>query len=223
MRFLKICFPALACVFLFCIAARAADDFSKWEKEIAAFEAADKTSPPPKDAILFIGSSSIRFWTTLAQDFPNQKVINRGFGGSQIADSTHFADRIVWPYEPRQIVMLCGGNDLNAGKTPPQVADDFKAFVARVREKLPDVAIAYISIQPAPVRWAQREKIVGANRLIEAFTKTGSNLVFIDVFSKELTSDGQPNETLFREDRLHLNAKGYELLKSIVAPHLGEK
>ncbi len=223
MRFLKTCFPALVCFVLAGLSARAADDFSKWEKEIAAFEAADKTSPPPRDAILFIGSSSIRFWTTLAEDFPNHKVINRGFGGSQIADSTHFADRIVWPYEPRQIVMLCGGNDLNAGKTPQQVADDFKAFVARVREKLPDVPITYISIPAAPVRWAQREKIVEANRLIEACAKSGSKLTFIDVFSKQLTPDGQPDETLFREDRLHLNAKGYLLLKSAVAPLLGKK
>ena len=92
-----------------------AADFEKWEKEIAAYEQADRTSPPPKGGLLFIGSSTIRLWKTLAQDFHQHRVINRGFGGSQIADSTHFAERIIFPYAPRMILLRAGGNDIHAG------------------------------------------------------------------------------------------------------------
>src|SRR5262249_31053266 len=112
-------------------------DFAKWEKEIAAFEQSDHTNPPPKGALLFIGSSTIRLWKSLAQDFPEQRVINRGFGGSEILDATHFAERIVFPCEPRMIFLRAGGNDLNAGKSPEQVFADFKAFVTRIHGKLP--------------------------------------------------------------------------------------
>src|SRR5215204_2122828 len=115
-------------VFVLAIAAAHAET-NRWDADIAAFEAKDRTNPPPKDAIVFIGSSSIRLWKTLEQDFPEHKVINRGFGGSETADSVHFADRIVLPYRPKLVVMYAGGNDINAGKTPEQVAGNFKAFV----------------------------------------------------------------------------------------------
>src|SRR2546423_9553455 len=117
-----------------------------FEKDILAFEASDKTNPPPKNAVLFIGSSSIRMWKTLARDFPDYQVINRGFGGSQIADSVYFFDRIVTKYEPRVIVFYAGGNDINAGKSAEIVFDDFKHFVSAVREKLPATKVVYISI-----------------------------------------------------------------------------
>src|SRR5690606_19142180 len=112
----------------------------------AAYEAADKMNPPQKGGIVFTGSSSIRLWKTLAKDFPHHNVLNRGFGGSQISDAIQFIDRIVLPYEPRMIVMYCGGIDLNAGESPEQVAGDFRTFTEKVREKLPSLRILYISI-----------------------------------------------------------------------------
>ncbi|MCX6910286.1 MAG: GDSL-type esterase/lipase family protein [Verrucomicrobia bacterium] len=127
----------------------------RWEKDILAFESADTKNPPPKDAILFIGSSSIKLWKTLAKDFPGHKVINRGFGGSQIADATRYADRIIIPCKPRLIVLGAGGNDIHGGKSPEQVADDFKAFVEKIRAALPDTRIAFYAITPAPVRAAE--------------------------------------------------------------------
>ena len=197
------------------------NDYARWEKEIAAFEAADRTNPPPAGGILFIGSSSIRLWKTLAQDYPRHQVLNRGFGGSQIADSTHFAERIVFPYAPRQIIMYAGGNDINAGKSPEQVAADFKAFVQKVHQRLPQTRIAYISIAPNPARWAQVERVREANRLIKAFTQSDPRLEYIDAFSHMLGPDGQPLPDIFVEDRLHMNAKGYALWKKIVEPYLG--
>jgi hypothetical protein len=109
-------------------------DPARWEKDIKAFEAADKTNPPPKNAILFIGSSSVRGWKTLAQDFPEHKVINRGFGGSHLNDSVHYFDRIVAPYKPRMIVVYAGSNDITFGKKPETVFADFKAFVEKTRK-----------------------------------------------------------------------------------------
>ena len=125
-------------------------NFARWEKEIAAYEASDRTNPPPKGGALFIGSSTIRLWKTLATDFPDHKVINRGFGGSEIVDATHFADRIIFPYEPKQIFLRAGGNDIHGGRLPEQVAADFADFVRVVHERLPNAEIVYIAVNPAP-------------------------------------------------------------------------
>lgn len=192
----------------------------KWEKEIAAFEKADAAKPPAKGSILFIGSSSIRLWKTLAQDFPEHKVLNRGFGGSQIEDSIAFVDRIVFPYEPGMIVMYAGGNDINAGKSASQVFDDYKAFVAKVRAKLPDVEIAYIAIAGNPKRWAQVDKVKEANRLIEEHTKKEKGLKFINVFPAMMGPDGLPKPDIFVADQLHMNEKGYAIWKEVVGPFL---
>ncbi len=192
----------------------------RWQKAIDAFEAADKTDPPPQGAILFIGSSTIVRWKTLAQDFPQQQVINRGFGGSQIADSTYYADRIVIPYHPRMIVLRAGGNDIHAGKTPEQVAADFKAFVEKVRARLPEVKIAYMTVNASPSRRANLEREKKANELIKEYIGTGKNMVYIDNFDAMLGADGEPRGDLFVKDRLHFNAEGYKILVASVRPYL---
>jgi lysophospholipase L1-like esterase len=195
---------------------------AQWEKEIQAFEAADKASPPAPGGILFIGSSSIRLWKTLAEDFPNQPVLNRGFGGSRIPDSTWFAPRIVLPYRPRLIVMYAGGNDINDGRSAEQAASDFTQFVETVRKSLPATRIAYISIAGNPARWAQADRVRQANKLIESYTTRTPNLAFIDIFPHMLDAGGQPRPELFVEDRLHMNAAGYAIWTKIVAPFLAE-
>lgn len=193
---------------------------ARWEKDIAAYEAADKATPPPKDAIVFVGSSSIRLWKTLAQDFPQHQVLNRGFGGSEMGDSAHFADRIVLAYQPRFIVVYAGGNDLNAKKTPEQVFEAFKSFVAKIRAKQKDTPIAYISIAGNPKRWAQVEQVRKANALIKAYTEEQPNLKFIDVFPAMLGADGLPKPDIFVKDNLHMNPKGYAIWTEIVGKFL---
>ncbi len=193
---------------------------AKYEKEIAAFEASDKENPPPKNAILFIGASSTRLWKTLAQDFPDYPVINRGFGGSQVADAVYFADRIVIPYRPRLIVLQSGGNDINARKSPEQVLADFQAFVDKVRKDLPDTRIAFTSLSPAPIRWSQAEAQKKANALVKAYVASGKNLDFIEIWDQFLAPDGTPREDLFVKDRLHNNAAGYKIRAEAVRPHL---
>jgi lysophospholipase L1-like esterase len=187
-------------------------NFSKWEKEIAAYEQADLTNPPPKHGWLFIGSSTIRRWTTLSEDFPQQPVINRGFGGSEIIDSAHFADRIIFPYEPRMVLLRAGGNDLWGGKSPEQVFADFKEFVARVHSKLPQTEIVYISLSPSIARWSQAGKEKTLNAMVETYVKQTPKTKYLETYDMVLGPDGKPRADLFVEDKLHFNAEGNRLL-----------
>jgi lysophospholipase L1-like esterase len=191
-----------------------------FEAEILAFESADKTNPPPPGVILFTGSSSIRKWTTLAQDFKGHQVINRGFGGSQMSDLIYYADRVVIPYQPRKIVFFAGSNDLDAGKSAEQVFDDFKVFVQKVCRALPKVEMDYISITTSPLRWREVEQVKKANGLISSWIATQEHLTFIDVFAATLGEDGRPKPEFFLADRLHMNAKGYAIWTSIIEPYL---
>jgi lysophospholipase L1-like esterase len=193
---------------------------NKWEAEIKKFEEADRLQAPPRGAVVFVGSSSVRMWKDVAADFPETKVINRGFGGSELSDSTYFADRIIAPYHPRMVVLYAGDNDLAAGKTPQQVFEAYKAFVSRVRAKLPDVKIAFISIKPSLARAKLMEQMRTANELIREYAAKGKNLVFIDVFTPMLNAEGQPRPELFIQDGLHMNRKGYDIWRGAVAPYL---
>jgi len=192
--------------------------FARWEKEISAFESKDQTSPPPKGCYVFTGSSTIARWKTLAQDFEGAPVVNRGFGGSQIVDATHFADRIIFPYEPKMVFLRSGGNDIHAGKSVERVFQDYKDFVAKVRTKLPDATIVFIGLNPAPVRWDERDANKKLNDLVAAYSKETPGLKFIDCYDISLTSEGQVREELFVQDRLHFNQDGYKLLIERVKP-----
>ena len=193
---------------------------NKWETEIKKFEASDRQNPPPKDAVLFIGSSSIRLWQSLTEDFPGIKVINRGFGGSEIADSTFYVDRIVIPQQPKIVVLYAGDNDLASGKTPQQVFEDYKTFVGRIHQNLPRTKIAFISIKPSPARASLLQSMKDANSLIKAYATHDKRLIYVDVFTPMLGKDGGPRPELFGPDRLHMNSAGYGLWKLVVAPYI---
>jgi lysophospholipase L1-like esterase len=193
---------------------------NQWEPEIKKFEESDRVNPPPKGAVLFIGSSSIRLWSTLAEDFPDTKVINRGFGGSELTDSTLYIDRIVVPYQPTTIVLYAGDNDLAGGKTPEQVFGNYKAFVSEIQRKLPKTKIAFVSIKPSPARATLMPKMKAANEMIKAYASGNKQLLYIDVFTPMLDNDGSPRPELFGPDKLHMNRDGYTLWKSVIAPYL---
>jgi len=205
------------------LAAPAEHNFAKWEKEISAFEASDRTNPPPKAAILFIGSSTIRKWTTLSRDFPGNTVINRGFGGSEILDSAHFAERLIFPYEPKMIFLRAGGNDLWAGKSPEQVFADFKAFDEKVHSKLPDSDIVFISLCPSIARWKQADKEKALNEMVEKYVSGKPHLKYIESYDMPLGADGKPRPELYVEDKLHFSPEGYKLLAEKVRPFLPNK
>ncbi len=212
----------LALVLTCCATLCSVADPAKWQFDIAAFEAADAKEAPPKGGVVFVGSSSIRLWKTLARDFPEYQVLNRGFGGSELADSVAFAERIIFPHEPRMVVLYAGGNDINNGKSAQQVFADFQLFVAKLRGRLPEVEVAYISIAGNPARWAQVEKVKEANRLIEEFAKQTKGVRFINVFSQMLGTDGLPKAEIFVADKLHMNAEGYKIWVEVVRPFLAK-
>lgn len=201
-------------------AAEKKHNFAQWEKEIEAFEASDRTNPPPMHGILFTGSSGIRKWTTLAQDFPGQPVFKRGVGGCEIVDITHFADRIVFPYQPKMIVLRCGGNDIANGKSAEEVFDDYKDFVKTIRAKLPDTDIVYVSWNATPLRWSQRDKERTLNKLVRAYNKTFPHLEYCNGADFVLDENGKPRMELFAPDRLHFSPEGYKLLTQQVRPFL---
>lgn len=194
-----------------------------WQAEIDAFVAHDRQAPPPQHGVLFIGSSSIRFWApTLARDFPGVPVIDRGFGGSAIADSTWYAGRIVTPYHPRLIVMYAGDNDIAGGDTPQQVVDGFKAFVARVRRDLPGVPVAYVSIKPSVARWSLWPAMREANQGIRRWAATQKDVRYVDVAPKMLDARGRPRPELLREDGLHMKPAGYAIWIAALKPVLAD-
>jgi lysophospholipase L1-like esterase len=190
----------------------------QWEPAITAFEAADQQHPPPSHAVLFIGSSSIEHWKSLAADFPGVAVINRGFGGSELADSTYYADRILAPYHPRAIVLYAGDNDLQDGHTPQQVRDDFVAFVRKARAVDPGVPVAFVAIKPSIARARLLPLVKQANALVRDYAATQKGVTYLDVFTPMLGKDGQPRADWFGPDGLHMNRTGYALWIGIIRP-----
>ena len=198
--------------------AQAAPDY--WLKEIDQLTANDATMPPPSGAVLFVGSSSIRLWKTLAQDFPDFAVINRGFGGSELADSVFYADRIVLPYRPRAVVLFAGTNDIWSGKSPEQVAAAFKTFRTKLHAALPEAKLCFLAINFSPSRLRVQEAMRTANRLIADDCATDPRCTFVDVCTPMLDAAGQPQPVYFQEDQLHLKPSGYAIWTRVLAPHL---
>lgn len=194
----------------------------RWEPVIAKFEARDRTNPPPQNAVVFIGSSSIVKWTNAPAQFPEHRIINRGFGGSHLRDSAAFVERIVIPYHPKVVLLYAGDNDIAVGLTAEQVFAAFKEFVSKVHAAQPRTQIAFISIKPSPSRVKFLATITEANRLIRNFIATDKRLIYVDVFTPMLDSDGQPRRELFVKDMLHLNSEGYKLWAGIVKPVLNK-
>lgn len=195
-------------------------DYARWDKDIAAFTAADKTNPPPHQATLFAGSSMIRLWKSLPQDFPEWQVINRGFGGSEIADTTHFAEQLIFPAGPKRIILRAGGNDLNAGRTPEQVLADFKDLVAKVHARLPDTEIVFMAWNHTPSRWSSAIRERALNQLVADYARSQPGVKYLDVADVSLDARGQPRPELFY-DRLHFNVEGYQLLTQRARAQLG--
>lgn len=190
--------------------------------EIKKFRHADSMQMPPQHAILFVGSSSFTKWTDVQQYFPAHKIINRGFGGSRLLDVMMYADDVIFPYQPKQIVIYCGENDIayNDTVSAQTVTNRFVTLFEIVRSIWDTVPVAFVSIKPSPSRDKFRPVVVEANKLIKNFLASKSNTSFIDVYSKMLAADGNPMPDIFIEDRLHMNAKGYAIWQKAIEPYL---
>ena len=189
----------------------------RWESSIAKFEADDKANPPADGEIMFLGSSSIRMWD-VKKWFPDLPVINRGFGGSQIADSLFYAERIVVPRKPRVIVFYAGDNDIAAGKSPERVLADYQAFVAKIHKHLPKTKIVFIPIKPSISRWKLVELGRKTNRMIQELSSKDDLLEYIEIDAPMIGDDGKPRKELFRKDGLHMSDAGYQIWTDLVMP-----
>lgn len=206
---------------LLALAASAHATPQQWASEIDAFARSDAAHRPPANAVLFIGSSSIRLWTTLSTDFPQTPVINRGFGGSELADSVYYADRIAIPCRPRAIVLYAGDNDIAAGKSPAAVAAAFAAFREKIHAALPRTRLLYLSIKLSPSRAKFAPAMRQANALIAADCAAHADFcTFVDVTTPLLDAEGEPRPEFFRADQLHLQPAGYARWTQILTPFL---
>jgi lysophospholipase L1-like esterase len=191
-----------------------------WQAELNRFIADDQATTPPNAPIVFVGSSSIRLWPNLDHVFSNPGILNRGFGGSQLADAERLADLLVLRYRPRQVVIYAGDNDLAEGLLPAQVAADFVSLVRRLRSTRPKLAIAFIAIKPSPARAHLMAAARDANMRIRRFAESEDGIAYIDVFTPMLDRYGNARSELFGPDGLHLNTAGYALWAEQVAPFL---
>jgi lysophospholipase L1-like esterase len=191
----------------------------RWQKTMDAFAAADLESPTAPDGIVFVGSSSIRMWN-LDKSFPDLPALNRGFGGSHIADATHYLDVLVLRHKPQVVVFYAGDNDMARGLSTADVVADYGAFVKKLQTALPETRLVYVAIKPSISRWTLYPRMGETNRQIAEIAAADPLQTFADIATPMLGDDGKPRAELFLEDGLHLNKEGYELWTSLVRPHL---
>lgn len=189
--------------------------------DVQTIKAYDKLFAPPANPILFVGSSSIRKWDDLQQVFGNYGVINRGVGGAVIDDITYYLNDIVFPYNPRQIVLYVGENDIpNQQLTADSVLAKTINLYQQIRARLPNVPIVYIAFKPSPSRDKFQQKAAAANALIAQFLSKEKNTVFVDVYKLMLSAQGKSRPELFVSDMLHMNSQGYLIWENAVRPYL---
>jgi lysophospholipase L1-like esterase len=214
----------LLVVFLFLVGFVKAQN-TPFYSEIQQFKKQDSIHFPPKHAILFLGSSSFRKWQDVQKYFPGYTIINRGFGGSTIPDAIHYLNEIVFPYEPKQVLIYEGDNDLASSDkiTADSVLNRFEKLFSLIRKHLPNTSIAFVSIKPSPSREKLMPEMQEANSMIKDFLSHQKNAAFIDVYHAMLNKDGTPDKSLFIGDELHMNDKGYHIWQRIIKPYLLKK
>lgn len=191
----------------------------RYEKEVLAFEALDRTSPPPRGEIVFVGSSTIVSWDP-GRYFPDLKIVNRGLWGSALIDTVRLVDRIVIPYAPRLVVLYAGDNEIDAGFRSEDVAIQFERFIKAVHAMLPQTRIVFIGIKPSPQRWLTIDRSRAANEAVRTLCSRDDRVAFLDVDGAMLGFDEKPRKELFLDDGLHLSPKGYELWTTLLRPLL---
>lgn len=193
-----------------------------WAEEIADFERDAAQNSYPENAVVFVGSSSIRLWTSLKEDMAPIPVIQRGFGGAKLGDVDYYAQRLVNAYKPAAVVVFIGTNDISADMayTPKQLAETYKSFVTKVRRGQARVPIYYIGITPSVMKWEVWNRGQATNKLIREYIEQDNNHVFIDTSSALLKELGEPNPDNYIWDGLHLSEKGYAIWTGIIKPHV---
>ncbi|MCT3922368.1 G-D-S-L family lipolytic protein [Elizabethkingia anophelis] len=210
-----------AFVILLSVALQAQEKRMFWH-DIQEFKKRDSLNGIPQNAILFIGSSTFTKWLDIAKYFPQKKIINRGFGGSRLSDLNYFADDLLKPYKPKQIVVYCGDNDFVSEDKPSvdTVVARFKTFYGKIRQYYPKINVSYISIKHSPSRedyWPQMQQ---ANKEIKAFLKSQKNTSYIDITKAMNDKNGVIRKDIFLDDMLHMKPSGYAIWEKVIAPYL---
>jgi hypothetical protein len=184
-----------------------------WESEIQRLEALDKIEKDPNDAVLFIGSSSIRLWNNVANDMAPYPAIRRGYGGAKFSDLIFYTNRLVYPHEFRALVVFVANDISNTpeDKSPQEIVNLFKEVVKTVRKKHPKKPIFLVEITPTNSRWDVWNETQRANDLLKKYCESTYDLYFIETAEGFLGTDGKPRAELFREDQLHLKQVGYDI------------
>jgi lysophospholipase L1-like esterase len=193
-----------------------------WEKSIRLFEQQDRKAPPPLNATVFAGSSTFTFWKEMQSDFAPIPVINRGFGGSEIRDVLQYADRIIIPYAPKQVVLYAGGNDLANGRMPREIFHDYHRLVDIIHASLPKTMVSFVSIKLSPAHAAYKDAIRVTNHLVAAYTKDHPLTDYIDTYALTLDEGGHSKDQYYKDDGVHLNRVGYELWIPVIKAALVE-
>jgi lysophospholipase L1-like esterase len=190
--------------------------------DIQQFKKQDSLQKPPSDAILLIGSSSFTKWKDVQDYFKGYTIINRGFGGSTLLDQLRYVNDIVFLYKPKQILVYCGENDLASSDsvTAKMVFNRFQQLFNLIRNRLPGVHIAYISMKPSPSRQLLLGKMREGNAMIRTFLKGKRRTAFIDVYKEMIDDEGKPIASIFLDDNLHMNKDGYAIWKRVIQPYL---
>ncbi len=168
--------------------------------------------------IIFTGSSSILMWNDLQDRFAGYPVINRGFGGSQMSDLLHYLDDLIIRWKPKQVFIYEGDNDLAYKKSVQEILGDTKKLVARLVESIPDVKIVLIAAKPSVNRWHLSDKYLSLNRAFSRYAQNQDFLTFADIWYPALAPSGKVQTDIFKEDGLHMNAKGYDIWQKILTP-----
>jgi lysophospholipase L1-like esterase len=192
---------------------------TRYDKELSAFDAADRAAPPPKGQIVLVGSSTIVDWDAVRY-FPDLRIINRGLWGAALADAVRLVDRLVIQYQPRLVVLYAGDNDIDGGRTSEEVTAQFERFVRGVHARLPQTRIVFIGIKPTAQRWLTVDRMRATNTMIRAVCGRDDRLAFLDVDGVMLGWDEKPRRELYADDGLHLSAAGYQLWSTLLRPFL---
>jgi lysophospholipase L1-like esterase len=210
-------------VLFFICNASIAQNIQIFQNEINAFRKQDSLNPPPDDPILFVGSSSFTKWKSINKDFPGYPIVNRGFGGSRLLDVIHFAEETIFTYQPKQIFIYCGENDLamDSTATPSVLLERYQTLHKMIRDRLgKKLPIVFVSIKPSISRWKLEQTYLATNQLIQEFLSSDRYAKYLDVHQAMLDENKEVLKDIFIEDKLHMNEKGYAIWINIIGPLL---
>lgn len=195
----------------------------QWETTIQQFEKMDQEDRPEPGGVLFVGSSSIAMWKDMADYFPQHRVLNRGFGGSEFSDLIYYADRVIYPYQPSKVFIYEGDNDLAAGDSPKSVLKEAKKLRKMIAKNLGrDIPVIFIAPKPSVARWNLKTEYEILNAMLKKYADKKVNTEFADVWTPALDENGEVYKHIFLEDNLHMNADGYAIWKKVLQPYIDQ-